>query len=580
MLALRIRFLRGAILRSPILRGPFATLAVAITASLAPGSLGRAQLDDVLGNLSTDLSAVSGVSCEDGFADVFPCRNVDLLAWVPGGAFGAGLGNDLWGWTDPLTGHEYAIVGHEDAVAFVDLSDAENPVHLGNLPTHTESSIWNDIRTHADHAFIVSEATSHGMQIFDLTQLREVVDPPVTFTATAHYDGFGSAHNIAINEDTGIAYVVGSNTCSGGSHMLDLADPRNPVFAGCVSEDGYTHDTQCVIYTGPDVEHRDKEICFSSNLDTLTIADVTEKAAPRILSRTGYAGSSLAHQGWLTENQDYFLLGDELDEIDFGHNSRTYVWKVTDLDAPTLVGNYTANSPAPDHNLFVRGDHVFEANYTSGLRVLRLGNLEQAELTEVAFFDTIWSVDTLDFVGAWGVYPFFESDVVIVNDILLGLFVLQVDLAAVPRCEDGIDNDSDGLIDAADPDCSLCAQDWPEISITTIAKGQSSEKNATVSHTVTGHIVGGVDAYGEKASRIKLCEGLAVNIDIFDSSSGEVGPAVDPLTPGIGCSLGPGSGEPDANATCTVSALTTTEKYKVESEGGKDTDRVALIPVP
>ncbi len=56
--------------------------------------------------------------------------------------------------------------------------------------------------------------------------------------------------------------------------------------------------------------------------------------------------------------------------------------------------------------------------------------------------------------------------------------------------------------------------------------------------------------------------------------------SVDPLTPGIGCSLGPGAGEPDANATCTVSALTTTEKYKVESEGGKDTDRLTLIPVP
>jgi hypothetical protein len=57
----------------------------------------------------------------------------------------------------------------------------------------------------ADHTFIVSEATNHGMQVFDVTQLRGVTSAPVTFTATAHYAGFGSTHTLAMNNCTGFA---------------------------------------------------------------------------------------------------------------------------------------------------------------------------------------------------------------------------------------------------------------------------------------------------------------------------------------------------------------------------------------
>ena len=48
---------------------------------------------------------------------------------------------------------------------------------------------------------------------------------------TAHYDDFGSAHNLAINEDSGYAYAVGTGTCSGGPHFVDLQNPAAPVFA-------------------------------------------------------------------------------------------------------------------------------------------------------------------------------------------------------------------------------------------------------------------------------------------------------------------------------------------------------------
>ncbi|PVE32344.1 regulator, partial [Enterococcus faecalis] len=107
-----------------------------------------------------------------------------------------------------------------------------------------------------------------------------------------------------------------------------IQNPASPTNAGCFSSDGYTHDAHCVVYTGPDVQHQGKEICFNSNEDTVTIVDVTNKALPVQLSRTGYAGSGYTHQGWVDESQTYYLQDDELDEMNSGHGTRTYVWDI------------------------------------------------------------------------------------------------------------------------------------------------------------------------------------------------------------------------------------------------------------
>jgi choice-of-anchor B domain-containing protein len=374
-----------------------------------------------------DLEAMGATPCVGGFAGDYPCNNVDLLAFMPLATIGGGEGNDIWGWTDPLDGTEYAIMGRTTGTAFVDISDPENPIYLGNLPTHTSPSSWRDIKVYADHAFVVSEAGGHGMQVFDLTQLRDVVSPPVTFAETAHYPGFGNAHNVAINEDTGFAYAIGSSTCSGGLHMVNIQDPDNPTNAGCFSDDGYTHDTQCVIYTGPDTQHQGQEICFSSNEDTLTIVDVTDKSDPVQLSRTGYSGSGYTHQGWLTEDQVHFLMDDEADETSFGHNTRTRVWDVSDLDDPSVIDFYDAPVPSIDHNLYTLNNYVYEANYRSGLRILDGSDL--MNMTEAGFFDVYPADDSPNFNGSWSVFPYYDSGVVVVSGIEQGLFVLQPILA-------------------------------------------------------------------------------------------------------------------------------------------------------
>ncbi|MCR9250283.1 MAG: choice-of-anchor B family protein [bacterium] len=375
--------------------------------------------------------------CEQGMAGDYPCGNVSLVAHVnPQSLFSEILGgtwaNDIWGWTDPDSGTEYVIIGLPNGTTFVDISDPEFPVVVGHLDSHEgRNSLWRDIKVYSNHAFIVNEASGHGMQVFDLTRLRDVTDAPEMFTEDAHYNGVSNAHNIVINEETGFAFAVGStgSGCNGGGlHMINIQDPLNPTYAGCFDDDGYTHDAQCVIYNGPDTDYVGKEICFNSNEDAVTIVDVTDKNNPIQISTIGYGGSAYTHQGWLTEDHQYFLSNDELDEAQQGIQTRTLLWDFTDLDNPTLLGNYYGNSNAIDHNLYVHDGHVYMSNYNSGLRILNLDNIADASVFEVAFFDTHPENDNTQTEGTWSNYPYFESGVIAVSDINRGLFLLRATL--------------------------------------------------------------------------------------------------------------------------------------------------------
>ncbi len=416
---------------------PFDAVAAGIPTDTGPVAVAPAEPDTA--PVPTHFTA-----CVGGAAAGFPCSRVDLEERLTNASLGGGNGNDIWGWTDPVTQREYALMGLTTGTAFVDITIPDDARLVGNLPrpAGTPASTWRDIKTYGNYAFIVAEAVDHGMQVFDLTRLRSYAGTALTFTADANYGNFGRSHNIVIDEASGFAYAVGSRqgtqSCNAGLHMIDIRNPLQPTFAGCFGNDGYTHDAQCTVYAGPDAEHQGKQICFAQNEDTLTIVDVTDKSNPVQLSRTGYAGVGYTHQGWLTEDQRYILVDDETDEINFGHNTHTYVFDLADLDAPVLHMRYTGTTSASDHNLYVKGNFAFQANYRSGLRILDISGIAERDISEVAFFDTQPASNASGTSGAWSVYPFFASGTVIVSDISAGLFVLRPNLCTPPSTPTGL----------------------------------------------------------------------------------------------------------------------------------------------
>ncbi|MGH3646847.1 MAG: choice-of-anchor B family protein [Micromonosporaceae bacterium] len=439
-----------------------AKLAIATTLALLPGMAGSAayaheggyehvtppslevqqhEFNNVVASNANSAKAPTGYApCIEGMAaDSFPCSGVDMMSHLTLSQLGLTFANDIWGWTDPKTGREYALLGGIEGTVFVDISDAKRPDVVGILPTHSTAGgdFWRDIKVYANHAYVVSENTDHGMQVFDLTRLRGVTGDPVTFTEDADYAEFGSAHNLNINEDTGYAYVVGSNTCAGGLHMVDINTPAAPTSAGCFAADGYIHDTQCVIYAGPDAAHQGREICVNSAatfndfspegiINTVTVTDVTDKANPVSLSRLEYPDDGYSHQGWLTPDQKFFLHNDELDEVFHGVSTTTRIFDVRDLDAITLTAATDNGVTSIGHNTYTEGNRAYASNYTSGLRIFNTNKVAAGQLPEVGYFDLYPENDNASFEGGtWSNYPYYKQKVIAVSSMDRGLFVLK-----------------------------------------------------------------------------------------------------------------------------------------------------------
>jgi len=247
------------------------------------------------------------------------------------------------------------------------------------------------------------------------------------FNPTAHYSEFGSAHNLVINEDSGFAYAVGTTTCRAGLHVVNIQNPLQPTYAGCFGDDGYVHDAQCVNYDGPDTKYIGKEICYCYNEDSLTIVDVTNKAAMTLLSRVEYQGSQYTHQGWLLPNKHYLLLNDELDEIqNSNHHTRTMLWNVEDLENPFLKDSYYNAETVVDHNLYTKGNRAYLSNYCGGLRIYDITAASTGgKMTEIGYFDVAPQCATTSFLGSWSSYIYFPSGSIVVNSIERGLFVVK-----------------------------------------------------------------------------------------------------------------------------------------------------------
>jgi choice-of-anchor B domain-containing protein len=442
-----------------------------------------------------ELKALSDIPCAGGFADAYPCQNVDLASFVPLAELGADLPAEraagLWGWTDPQTGREYAIIALRKRVTFVDITNPKQPQVLGWLLGAAQGQTNREVNVYGNYAYVVADGSGseNGLQVFDLTQLRGRSGPPVAFPETSRLASAGRVHTFTVNPETGFGYGQGG-TC-GGLRTFDLRNPASPQDLGCWRHGvhSYIHDSQCVIYRGPDSRYKGKEICFASAAGALLILDVTDKSIPpQTVGETTYPGNSFAHQAWLTEDHRFLLLNDEGDEFDQISNTRTHLFKVSDLTAPDPFAFHQHETAATDHNLYVHKGLVYEANYRAGLRILDHARIAAGELREVAFFDIVPESDEIGFEGAWNVYPFFKSGSIAVSGISQGLYVLRQRQERLPaKCQPGPDR--------------LCALgnrlileiDWRDPATGAFGKGRVARRGANLGAFSFFDDLGGLD---------------------------------------------------------------------------------------
>ncbi|MCZ6698457.1 MAG: choice-of-anchor B family protein, partial [Planctomycetota bacterium] len=310
-------------------------------------------------------------------------------------------------------------MGLSNKLVVVEVSDPDNPTIVGQI-SHT-NTLWADIKVYLDRCYVVNDNGGGGMDVVDLS---DVDNGNVTLVQRFTGGGLSTSHNVAIDEESGFLYLCGSNLNGGRLIAYDLSNPDAPVFAGQVSGNvgANVHDAQIVTYTsGP---YAGRQIAFCANPSVgLDIYDVTIKSSIIRLSRTSYPMRNIPHQCWLSEDRSHLYLGDEGDETSFAISTRTLVFDVSDLENPVLANTFTSGLAAIDHNMYFHNGFIYEANYTTGLRIFQA--TDPVNPVEVAWFDTYPGNNNSSFNGAWSVYPFFPSGTIIVSDLNRGLFVLR-----------------------------------------------------------------------------------------------------------------------------------------------------------
>ncbi len=393
-------------------------------------------------------SAQPAATCVNGLADVFPCNNMDLISHIPladfpGNPNGA---NDIWGHVDLNDQREYAIVGFRNGIVVVDLLDPENPRIVGRIAG--QQTVWRDIKVFQRFdeanqvwqafAYVTADSASKGTVIIDLNQL------PNSISLINRDNTDISAHNVYISNvdySLGITnpntsaqlHIGGSNQLGGSFRSYALDNPTSLqatyTLPGATRND-YAHDlssltisdsratTQCVnAIAGTCL------LILDFNENQLRLWDHSDTNTAVNLSNTAYPNVSYVHSGWWSEDRQFVFVHDELDERDVGLNTTLRIFELSDLTAPTLAGIWTGPTTAIDHNGFVRGNRYYMSNYERGITVLDI--TDPATPVEVGNFDTFPSSDNTTFNGAWGVYPYLPSGIILASDINTGLYVLR-----------------------------------------------------------------------------------------------------------------------------------------------------------
>jgi choice-of-anchor B domain-containing protein len=311
--------------------------------------------------------------------------------------------NDIWGYVDE-TGIEYALVGTTQGTSVVSLEDPTDPLEV--FWKSGSGSIWRDLKTWEDYAYVTTEAND-GLLIINLSPL-----PASNSLPTSSYFGpmgatWSSAHNLYIDSN-GYAYIFGANRGNGGVIMLDVhTDPMNPIEVG-MFDNWYVHDG----YVRNDT-------MFLAHISDgfISMVDITDKANPVVLGVKS-TPSDFSHNIWPSDDGKYAFTTDEVSSGYLG---------VYDMSDPAAIVELDRSQSSPGkgvipHNTHFLNDYIITSYYSDGIRVHDVS--QKNNIVEVGSFDT-YPGQTTGYEGCWGAYPYLPSGLILASDRSYGLFVLN-----------------------------------------------------------------------------------------------------------------------------------------------------------
>jgi len=316
--------------------------------------------------------------------------------------------NDIWGYVDG-TGIEYALVGTQTGTSIVSLATPTAPVEILFIPG--DGSVWRDLKTWNNFAYVTCDQGNDGLLIIDLSPLPTGTPtysfwrPELTFNSST--DTLNKAHNLYIDE-AGFCYISGSNVSNGETFILDVhTTPGTPVYIGATLPI-YAHDAYA---------RGDTLWTSDVNMGTFTAYDVTNRASPVPLANQA-TPRNFCHNAWISDDGQTLFTSDEKS------NAWLAAYDVSDLSNIQELDRWrTPNVNTIPHNIHVIDDYLVTSYYTDG--VIIIDGSRPDNLIEVARYDTYFAQPSTGFYGNWGAYPYSPSGLLLLSDIESGLFVMQ-----------------------------------------------------------------------------------------------------------------------------------------------------------
>jgi len=318
--------------------------------------------------------------------------------------------SNICGWQDPVDGKEYALVGAEDGLSVVDVTNPANVFQVVQI-AGPSSCNWREIKTVGNYAYITAECGTLGLQIVDLSPLPSASLPTATWAPTISGQPLQTIH--ALHADGGKVYLYGSNVGNGGCIIADVSTtPMAPVYLGSYDpryvHDGYVRND--TLYAG----HIADGEC--------AIVKLTNPASPQVLD-VFTTPTQFTHNTWLSQNSKYCFTTDENNDSYLGAFDVSTIGNIFETDR--IQSNPGSNSVVHNTHIIqkVGGEFAVTSWYKDGFTIVDV--TRPHNMVQVGNYDTAPTASGSGMSNCWGVYPYLPSGTVVVSDITNDLFVFS-----------------------------------------------------------------------------------------------------------------------------------------------------------
>jgi choice-of-anchor B domain-containing protein len=328
--------------------------------------------------------------------------------------------NSCWGLT--VKNREYAVVGGSEHVLFFDVTEPATP-KLARKFHGRAKVIPREFKSYKNRVYAVADGQNDGLMIFDLSNAEDTI--VLTYWDTTF---FKKIHTIALDTSSGWIYLNGGDA-GDGIMVLDASqNPDAPTFlAHPILPGGRVHD--CYV--------RNDTVYASSGYEGYYIFDFKDPQNPKLLAQNGTGGYN--HNSWLTIDGKYAYYAEE---IPVGQPIHIVDLQNLALGEIEIVGSFLNNLLEPDssikkaipHNLYIKGDLLFDSQYEDGLLVYDIS--ERLNPVLIAHYDTHpQNTKYNGYYGNWGNYPWLPSGTIIASDMQNGLFLFRLATSETKEAE-------------------------------------------------------------------------------------------------------------------------------------------------